>query len=161
MNQVDVICSPHSHCTVVSQGWDNHSRHPILKWETWEVHSNHETIAVLKSSWADVVSFLIRVQYCSLGIVLHCSWFCHLGSWFFLLNHSFISLRHDVCLHLCSFLGLLPTSRSLGVQRLLFFLYLFHSFKFKLGMLLLIWFPWTFFAISVDFIGVYSIRLKS
>lgn len=66
---------------------------PTQKMRKWEAHVS---LAILKSKQAYVFSSFIRIPYCSLGIIIHGSWFCPLSCWFLSLNYPYISIifRH-------------------------------------------------------------------
>lgn len=90
---------------------------------------NHWSIAILKSSWANVGNSLIRTQ--GLVIILHGIWFYLLGSWFFPLSHSSFCMKDSPCLQLHSLHRLHPTSWILGVRRYFFILYCLWFFQSK------------------------------
>lgn len=87
------------------------------------IASSHWSIVILKSVWAHIARlFIIRAQFCSLGI-LCISWLSLLGSWNFDLTFwaTLLFTCKTALLQLSYFLSLLSAYRSLRVQRPLHF----------------------------------------
>lgn len=96
-----LIRNPVNQYKVVRERLGAHCRHKGVVRGERETHWSYWFMSILKSSWVQVSSSLMRTR--DLGIILYGSWLCPLGSWFHLLNPSFF-LKVSVCLQLSSFL---------------------------------------------------------
>lgn len=64
---------------------------PFKKREKQEAQSSHQLKAILKSTLTCIASCLIKIQYNSLGIILHDSWFSPMNCFPFMCNSAVCS----------------------------------------------------------------------